>query len=233
MGASADSVTEAVLIRREMARTRDEMGRTLAQLEDKLSPEVLKQRAKDAAYELRDQAKDAAYEATVGKVQHMVHNAGNVMKDTGSNLLDSVKANPIPLALAAVGIGWFVFGAVKTDKTDRVKAQATELVGDAEERVREVALRAQERGRDLEGAVQRTFQDNPLAIGLGVVAVGLAIGLAIPITHKEDEWLGQARDTLTDKAQQVAREAIGKVEERAKTMTNEAQNNGVTPAPGV
>ncbi|MEO8572445.1 MAG: DUF3618 domain-containing protein [Pyrinomonadaceae bacterium] len=74
------------------------------------------------------------------------------------------------------------------------------------------------------------LQDNPLALGALAVAVGAAVGFAIPSTRYEGRLMGEARETLmeraseaagslVDKAKQVASEAGQTIKEETKAMT--------------
>ena len=196
-------------IRRDMERTRGEMGRTLSELQRRLDPATLKA-----------QAKDAAYDATLGKVGNMAQNAGISIKR-------SIQENPLPLAIAALGVGWMIVRARSAaaappryeppsppvreriaSTAEDVKERAGRVAESAQATVRDVAYQAQASGRRAVGKVEQTFQDNPLAVGLGVVAAGIALGLAFPTTRVEDEWLGEARDKLAEKAQQAAHGAL-------------------------
>ena len=64
------------------------------------------------------------------------------------------------------------------------------------------------------------------------MAVGAAVGLAVPATRVEQEYLGEARDKLVDKAQQVAHDTMQKVQnvaqEAGRTAQQEAQNQGLS-----
>lgn len=101
------------------------------------------------------------------------------------------------------------------DKADELKQRAGQAAQNAKRQIRDVAQQAQVRGREVGDRVQRTFMDNPLAIGLGVVAAGIALGLALPITQKEDELMGEARDKLLGKAEQAAHGALNKADQLA------------------
>lgn len=59
--------------------------------------------------------------------------------------------------------------------------------------------------------LQRLVHENPLAVGAAAVAAGAAVGLALPATHIEHEYMGEASEKVVDKAQQVARDAIDRV----------------------
>ena len=199
--ASTSLTDEALAVRRQMAETRAEMAQTIEQLETRLDPKLLEEKAKTVAYD-----------ATIGKAKTMVSRTSN-------GIVDSIKANPVPLALTALGLGWLIVNARAPqaqarvvsaigDKTDDLKQQATDLAQTAQAKARDVAHQAQARGREVETSAVRVFDANPLAIGLGVAAVGLVLGLAVPTTQKENELLGPARDRL-------AHEALGKAQDLA------------------
>jgi hypothetical protein len=69
-------------------------------------------------------------------------------------------------------------------------------------------------------------------VGALAVGVGAAVGLAVPQTTKEHEVMGEARDTVVEKAQEKAEEAQEKVqrvaEEAQSAAKEEADNQGLT-----
>jgi ElaB/YqjD/DUF883 family membrane-anchored ribosome-binding protein len=194
---------ETIAIREEIDRTRMEMAHTLEQLETRLDPQLLK-----------EHAKTAAYDATVGKAKTMVSRTSN-------GIVDTIKANPVPLALTALGIGWLVVNARAPQAKQRVANVIGDRTDDIRHQARDFAHKAQARGQELESTAARTFDDNPLAIGLGVAAVGLLIGLAIPTSQKENELLGATRDRLAHRAigkvDQLAHQAIDKTKDQLGT----------------
>jgi len=74
--------------------------------------------------------------------------------------------------------------------------------------------------------------ENPLLVGAGALAIGTAIGMLLPETEPEHRLMGEAKDTVVDKAQNVAQQAIDKVSRVAEQATNTAQeaarNEGLT-----
>jgi hypothetical protein len=60
-------------------------------------------------------------------------------------------------------------------------------------------------------SVDRVVRENPLAIGAAAALVGVAIGLSIPSTETENRVLGEARDSVIDRARDMATEATDKV----------------------
>lgn len=57
------------------------------------------------------------------------------------------------------------------------------------------------------------IEKNPLAVGAVAAAVGAAIGYAIPLTKPENQYFGEVRDKIFDKAQASAQDAIGSVKQ--------------------
>lgn len=69
--------------------------------------------------------------------------------------------------------------------------------------------------------------ENPFAAAAIGVAVGAALGFLIPETRKEDEFMGEARDNLLDKAKATASdtmERVQRVAEAAKDAAMEEAN---------
>jgi len=90
----------------------------------------------------------------------------------------------------------------------RMARTATETVSDYTSRGREQFSEiADETGRTF----NRWMRDNPLAVGAAAIAIGAAIGAAIPETQRERELIGETRDRLMDKAQEMASHTVEQV----------------------
>jgi hypothetical protein len=61
-------------------------------------------------------------------------------------------------------------------------------------------------------------QANPIGLGVGAIAVGLIVGMALPTTRAEDERLGD----LSDELKQQARDAGSEVLDRGKQVAQDA-----------
>ena len=88
---------EAERIVTEIEETRSGMSHTIDEIGHRLQPQTI-------ASEVSDKIR----EATVGKVERMVDDAGYTAQQTGTTLMETVKQNPVPAALAGIGIGWLV-----------------------------------------------------------------------------------------------------------------------------
>ena len=116
----------------------------------------------------------------------------------------------------------------------QVKQRASDVVGSAQEKAEKLASTASETAervadqaqvqvRRVEQALGRWMEDNPVALGALALAAGTAIGLALPRTEKEDRLLGGARDTIVDRAQELATEAVDTVRDRLADVQPEQQ----------
>ena len=246
-----DEATRAEIerTRAEIERTRADMSETVDAIQDRLSPESLK-----------EQAKDRVKEATVGKAQ-----------EAGSGIVGTIRANPLPAALTGIGLGWLLMSARQQSSArgsyrtgayaydyppryeesgptpgqaaERARDKAGETATQVQDKAGQVASQAQDRAsrlgeqaryqaRRAGDGFQRMLQENPLAVGALGVGVGAAVGLAIPETTKEHEVMGEARDTVVEKAQEKAQDAQQRVQQVAQEAQSaaqqEAENQGLT-----
>ncbi|KTQ90079.1 hypothetical protein NS226_16285 [Aureimonas ureilytica] len=91
-------------------------------------------------------------------------------------------------------------------------------------------------GRYAQRSLLDTLQKEPLILGAVALAVGAAIGAALPSTRVEDELMGEARDRLRDDALERGRDMAGAVETAAtkayEAGSAEAENKGLKPSDG-
>jgi hypothetical protein len=176
--------------------------------------------------------------------------AGTAIKETGMSVGNSMWRNPIPVALIGVGLGWLMVRRyrgsggdyempgtrprtrlnIRTDQTeygattgplDQVKETASELANRSTNALSNLGTKAKDGASAIGTRFGQVLRDNPLAVGAVAVAAGTAVGLVLPSTRFEKEYVGEASEKLVDKAQEVAREAIDKVETAAKQMAPE------------
>lgn len=80
-----------------------------------------------------------------------------------------------------------------------------ELGAGARERAGALGSRAREQTRRARGGLEHLMEDNPLAVAAGAAILGLAIGLLVPESERENRLMGSTRDDLVDRAQTTAR----------------------------
>jgi uncharacterized protein YjbJ (UPF0337 family) len=104
---------------------------------------------------------------------------------------------------------------------NKAKDTVSGVVDQAQETAGYLAGQAQHQARRVEDRFKAAIRETPLAVGAVALALGAAAGLAIPQTRKENQWMGEARDTLVDKAQSVAHGTLDQVQQVAQRVTEE------------
>jgi len=188
-----------------------------------------------------------------------------------SGFFHRVRNNPIPAALATIGLSWLAFsdgegdrevgrdryagsyGAYGTDRyrraprsgdesttegeslVDRAKEsaeylqdRAQQVQGRAQEYVEESRVAVRRVSRRAQTQLQRMMEDNPLLVGAGALMIGAAFGLAVPETDRENELMGDARDSVVERAQSLARDAATNVQNAAGTAVVDAAKKTLT-----
>ena len=93
------------VIRARIEATRADMSQTVNTIQQRLSPE-----------RLTHEAKETIKEATIGKVEDMADNATRTANSMRRGLVRTIKDNPIPAALAGIGLAWlFMSGSDEQD----------------------------------------------------------------------------------------------------------------------
>ena len=248
-----DSGTEH--IKDQIEETRNQMGETIDAIQDKLSFANLSEQVSEHVNNAVETAKDAVYDATIGKAANIMKNIGSEI--SGTTIVKTVKANPLPFALIGLGAGLLAYQSYagssgrtrrlpvagmdprRNDENASFAASARETLSGVTEKVSNVTGTALDK---VSGAVETAYsgagtavhdayekvghfgmalreqydtqiEDHPLAVGAVALALGAAVGMAIPSTRYEGELLGNARQELIDKAQSTASDLIDKTKE--------------------
>ena len=121
-----------------------------------------------------------------------------------------------------------------SDASDRAREtvssatdRARETMDDVSARTRQAASRAQRQigqySRQAKSQLQYWMEENPLAVGAVAMAVGAAVGLALPETRREQELMGDARDRMVDNAKSMANTAVDRATEAAQNLVGTAK----------
>jgi hypothetical protein len=253
-GVEVEQDPEAERIVSEIEETRSEMGHTIDEIGHRLQPQTI-----------ANEAREKIREATVGRVERIVDDAGQTAQRTGNTFMETIRQNPVPAALAGLGVGWLVLkmrdqgssggdawryrassgyryygnGGQSGDPMDRVRGFADDAAGRAQqvgtdvqraaqtaaegtqEKFQQAQWQAQSALTDAQRQVDRTWNENPLALGALAVGVGAAVALAIPETQKERELLGEQRDKLVEKVSTVATQALDEAQTKAQEVAQQ------------
>ena len=173
-------------IKVEIEETRVELTATVDAIQERLNPTVLMEQAKghaqDAVRDATEYARDAVREATVGKAEHMVSTANDRVHGVGSTIMETIRQNPLPAAIAGISLGWLFMhrsrgvgynppvaahsgdhywagnatGGVRSSSSNGGISHAA---GQVQERAGEVASQVQGRASEMVGQVQDRASD--------------------------------------------------------------------------
>jgi ElaB/YqjD/DUF883 family membrane-anchored ribosome-binding protein len=247
-------------IRADIERTRGDMTETVDEIKERLSPENLK-----------EQAKERVREATIGRARGMAEDMGKRARGMRYAIVETVRENPVPALLVGLGLAWLYrerrtgyepgetssyreygqseyggyretpsesrfrrwgreassWGQEKTsglkETAENVQEKAAEVAGQAKQKVEQVGDVAQEKVRQARSGFDRMLRENPLMVAVAALAVGAAVGLAIPETETEHEYMGEAKDRLMSKAREVGRDVSQKVQDVSRKVSESAE----------
>jgi hypothetical protein len=294
------------LLRTEMGEAEEKIKKGLADARDTV---------KEDLQEAVAGAKRSLRAATLGRVENLATDLGDTMNDTRDTLIETVRQNPLPAALAGLGLAWLLmnrsssarrsrvtygdsyapgrpygggggssgrsFDGVVRDAAGKVSHlahdaseaaagavhqasgavsgaahDATDFVGhlahqtadaggalldgavhassDLAHRAGDAATfmgdQARTGARRVEQGLQSTLHESPLALGAAALAVGAAVGFALPRTQGEDQIMGQARDRIVRRAGEAAHDAAVSVahltEKTAESAKQALDSNG-------
>lgn len=262
-------------IRAQIEQTRAEMAETIDAIQAKLNPDYI-----------TAQVKETVRTSTARRAEQMANTAERKARNIRSTISETIRENPIPAAMAGIGIGWLLMksssgpsssqyrpesrmsyryypesreGSMTDEMQYRARQMANQVqdtagrardemgqtIDEAQHRASELASEAQDRAGELADQAreqvshftdqaqyqaeqatdrfQQMLDENPLAVGAMALAAGAAIGLMVPETRRERELMGEARDTLMEKAQETAEETVRKVQNVAEQAGQAAQ----------
>jgi len=167
------------------------------------------------------QAKTAVRDATIGKVENIMQDARERVRDTGRSVREVVADNPIPAALASVGLAWlFVEG--RRRRTSRREREMPER------RMLYSGIERESYATGAEGYEQQDFQGQEFqGQGEDTSIRGRMRDVGQEAGRKVSEATQQARSTVRDAAQD-AKESVSELaqrgRERASELTREAKD---------
>jgi ElaB/YqjD/DUF883 family membrane-anchored ribosome-binding protein len=129
----------------------------------------------------------------VGKLADRAEELGHTVREGVSSVASSVGERASDL------------GTQAGEVTERARERVGELGVGVRQRARDLGNTARYRGRQARGGLERLVEDNPLAVAAGVAVLGLACGLLVPQTEREQRLMGPVRDDLVNRAQETAR----------------------------
>lgn len=106
---------------------------------------------------------------------------------------------------------------------NQVRQTASNLASRSTHALGDLGTKAKDGASAVTTRFQRAMRENPLAVGAVAIAAGTAVGLVLPSTRFENEYIGETGERLVDKVEDVARGALDRVQDAAKQMAPEGQ----------
>jgi hypothetical protein len=114
-------------------------------------------------------------------------------------------------------------GAYAREAGEGVSERVADVADDVRERAGEVTRRARRQAARAQTGLQRAWDDNPLLIGAASAALGALVGLVVPETEAENEWMGERRDEMIEGVQQAVREKVDDVQKAATSAADQVK----------
>jgi ElaB/YqjD/DUF883 family membrane-anchored ribosome-binding protein len=105
-------------IRERIEERRARMGETIEEIGAHLNPEHLKYEFKAGMREQVEQSKREIRDATIGRAGTLINNVEGTVNRTTRTLIDTIRDNPVPAAMAGIGLGWLIADARKHEMPD-------------------------------------------------------------------------------------------------------------------
>lgn len=205
-GDSAERTTDPTeeQIVAQIEDTRSRMSGTIDEIGNRLNPQVV-----------ADQAREHIREATVGRVERAVNDAGYTAQQTGNTIISTIRENPVPAALAAVGIGWLAMRMRDQQSGADSENRPRAYRGDWYDR-RPVS------GTEPYSGSRYATEPRSGTGGTGEQVAGRAEEVGQQARQAADDIAGQARHSADDVRQQAER-AWQDVERQAQSQAAYAQ----------
>lgn len=172
---------------------------------------------KGAASSVGDTVKGAA--SSVGDtVRGAAGSVGETLGDAASRVRDTAGG----VTEAAGDFGRRVSGAVG-DTAEALSDTAWEQAESARRAAAGLGRSAARRGRDAQESIARLMDEQPLVFGALALAVGAAIGGALPRSRTEDDLFGAESDRLKGAATSMAKEEGRRLQATAAGVMDEAE----------
>jgi uncharacterized protein YjbJ (UPF0337 family) len=212
----ADARDDVQAIRRDIERTQSDMHETIAAIREKLDPENLKAKAQESVRE----ATLGRAEDTMNTMKHRAEDAVSSARDTAtdasSSILDTIRDNPIPAALAGIGIGWLMMNRSPSQRSNQGYYGGTRSFYDSGMRGRRVqGMTGREFYEGRPGSYEDYYEDQESRSRGGISGVAESAGeKAEEMKETASEKAGEMKEAASEMIGQVS----GQLQERAGSM---------------
>jgi ElaB/YqjD/DUF883 family membrane-anchored ribosome-binding protein len=108
------------------------------------------------------------------------------------------------------------------ETVDDLRERAGNLADETRARTRQVQNQLTQGAELASERFERTFEENPLAVGAVALGLGMVVGMLVPETQPEHRLMGETRDHLAQQAGQAARGVVDRVQTVAQETVTRA-----------
>jgi hypothetical protein len=107
--------------------------------------------------------------------------------------------------------------------SEEAQQSAASVSAKAQQGAAYIGAKAHEGKQRAAEGFQDLLERNPLALGAVALALGLALGYALPETRVENRLMGETRDNVVDSAKETAREVVDTAKETAREVAGKVE----------
>lgn len=108
--------------------------------------------------------------------------------------------------------------------TDQIRSSTQNLRDDVQDKTGSWSAQAQGYREQTGAQMHTVMEENALTVGAAALIAGAVLGFILPATRRENEMMGEWRDQVVEKAQNVASDVAQQTKEMVQEVKSEAQN---------
>ncbi len=213
---STETSPATAQLRVGIEHTRSEMSSTIDAIQAQLNPQHIAHQVREQVREQIEEVKTTVRNATIGKAETLMRDAGDTMTEATSTLNDTIRHNPLPAAMVAIGLGWLFMnrGSARPRPEQRYNEQSMQ------------------RGRMAYATNHPAYRGEAMA--MYPTTEGHTESTIARAQHKVGEGVNQAQSAVGDAAQRAqsavggavnqAQSAVGDAAQRAQSAVGDAVN---------
>ena len=219
-------------IRAEIEQTREDMSETVNAIQERLRPGAIASNAAEKVKQVaRDTVRDVADSDSVTVRSGQPHSHGDdryrrrrVGVAGHARRERSLIARHVPQRTVQQYPG-LAKTLRTTESSDSYQSDADLYrEGSRNQRRAHVGLARRRLSDFFPNQLRRTWNETPLLIGAAAAVLGAIVGLAVPETERENELMGETRDSMLDTVQETVRDKVTEVQQAATDAASLVQD---------
>jgi gas vesicle protein len=111
-----------------------------------------------------------------------------------------------------------------SELTDQIRSSTQSVTDEVQDKTSQWGAQAQHYRQQTGAQVHMVMEENAMTVGAAAFIAGAALGFVLPATRRENEMLGEWRDQVVEKAQNLASDVAQQAKEVVQEVKTEAQS---------